>query len=384
MKVRPTNLQVCRFCIMDESDGGVLFDETGQCNCCREALARRPHEWWPGAEGAERMKRLVERLRAEGRGRRYDAMVGLSGGIDSAYLVHHMVTEYGLRLLAVHVDGGWNSAPAVRNIETLVRALDLDLHTKVIEWREMRDLQLAFLRAGVLNQDFPQDHAFFATLFRSARRFGIRTFLSGVNFTSESVSIPGMDAPPSIDGTHVAAIHRQFGTVPLETYPVMRISEYLWMTRVLRRPVIEKPLNFLDYDKEEAKRVLDARYGWRDYGSKHSESRFTKFYQEIYLPRKHMVDKRRLQLSSLIVSGQMTREQALDEVARPPIDERHARLDMRFVAKKLGITAEELAGLLDSPPVPHSAYKSDRKFHSRMMSIRRWLRERAPRGREAA
>jgi N-acetyl sugar amidotransferase len=379
MKSRATNLRVCRFCVMDESEAGVVFDETGQCNCCRSAIERQAHEWWPGPEGVARTERLVGRLREEGKGRRYDAMVGLSGGIDSAFLVHHMATEYGLRLLAVHVDGGWNSEPAVRNIETLVRALDLDLHTEVIEWREMRDLQLAFLRAGVLNQDFPQDHAFFATLFRTARRLGIRTFLSGVNFSSESMSIPGSDAPPSIDGTHVAAIHRRFGTVPLRTYPVMRLGEYLWTTRVLGRPVIEKPLNFFNYDKEEAKHILDARYGWRDYGSKHSESRFTKFYQDIYLPRKHMIDKRRIQLSSLIVSGQMTRGEALDEIARRPVEEHQAMLDIRFVAKKLGIGADELERLIDSPPVPHSRYRSDRLLHSQLMRLRRWLRGEARR-----
>jgi len=371
-----TNLRTCRVCIMDESEAGVVFDETGQCNCCREAIERLPHEWWPGPEGKARMDRLVDRLRREGAGRRYDAMVGLSGGIDSAFLVHHMASEYGLRLLAVHIDGGWNSEPAVRNIESIVRALDLDLHTVVIEWREMRDLQLAFLRSGVLNQDFPQDHAFFATLFRTARRYGIRTFLSGVNFASESVSIPGIDAPPSIDGAHVAAIHRRFGTVPLKTYPIMRLAEYLWMTRILRRPVIEKPLNFLNYDKEDAKRILGSRYGWRDYGSKHSESRFTKFYQDIYLPRKHMIDKRRIQLSSLIVSGQLSRDEALAEVARRPIDDRQARLDMRFVAKKLGIGTSELERLVDSSPVPHDRYPSDHKAHARLIGLRRWLRSR--------
>ena len=384
MIARPSNLRTCRFCIMDESEGGVVFDETGQCNCCREAIERRPHEWWPGPDGKVRLDRLVERLRSEGKGRRYDAMVGLSGGIDSAFLVHHMASEYGLRLLAVHIDGGWNSEPAVRNIETLVRALDLDLHTVVIEWQEMRDLQLSFLRAGVLNQDFPQDHAFFATLFRTARRHGIRSFLSGVNFSSESVSIPGSDAPPSIDGAHVAAIHKRFGTIPLKTYPVMRLTEYLWTTRALRRPVIEKPLNFLNYDKEDAKRILGSRYGWRDYGSKHSESRFTKFYQDIYLPRKHMIDKRRIQLSSLIVSGQLTRDEALAEVARRPIDDRQAALDIRFVAKKLGIATGELERLIDSPPVPHYHYPSDHKLHARLMRLRRWLRGRGPGSKAAA
>lgn len=368
------NHRTCTFCVMDESEEGVTFDSGGQCNCCRDAIQRRPHEWWPGTEGQARMDRLVARLREEGRGRRYDAMVGLSGGIDSAFLAHHMASEYGLRLLAVHVDGGWNSEPAVSNIETLVRALDLDLSTEVIEWSEMRDLQLAFLRAGVLNQDFPQDHAFFATLFRTARRHGIRTFMSGVNFSSECVTVPARGSPPSIDGAHLTAIHRRFGTAPLNSYPVMPLIEYLWLTRVRGQPVIEKPLNYFAYDKERAKEILRDRYGWRDYGGKHSESRFTKFYQDIYLPRKFMVDKRRVQLSSLIVSGQLERGAALAEVARPPIGERQAALDIRFVAKKLGLSPCELEQLIDSPPVPHAAYRSDVRIHAGLTRLRGWAR----------
>lgn len=182
--------RVCRFCVMDDSNPAIVFDASGQCNCCRDAITRRPHEWWPNAAGSARLDALAERLRKEGRGRPYDVMVGLSGGIDSAYLVHLIKTRYDLRMLAVHVDGGWNSEAAVRNIELIVRKLDIDLHTHVIEWQEMRDLQLAFLKAGVVNQDIPQDHAFFATLYRTATRFGMRNFLSGVNFASESVVPP--------------------------------------------------------------------------------------------------------------------------------------------------------------------------------------------------
>ena len=365
------DIQICSFCVMDAGDSIVQFDSSGQCNCCLDAIRRRPHEWWPGEDGARRMHQLVERLRQEGRGKPYDAMIGLSGGIDSAYLAHVMRAEHGLRLLAVHVDGGWNSAPAVRNIEAIVRGLDIDLHTKVIEWAEMRSLQLAFLRAGVLNQDFPQDHAFFATLFETAREFGIRTFLSGVNFSSECVGTPAAPNPPSVDGRHVRGVHARFGTVKLKSFPIMTFSAYLWSTRVLGRPIIEKPLDYVDYDKAKAQHVLREHYGWRDYGSKHSESRFTKFYQEVYLPRKYGHDKRRLHLSSLIVSGQMTREEACAELARPAADEREMRRDTRFVAKKLGISVEELDSLIGAPPVPHGAYPNDMNLHRALHDLRR-------------
>jgi N-acetyl sugar amidotransferase len=368
------NIRICRFCVIDSTEPSVQFDESGQCNCCQDALAQQPHSWWPDDIGERKMAVLVARLKEEGRGQQYDAMVGLSGGIDSAYLAHLMAAEHGLRLLAVHVDGGWNSAPAVRNIEALVRGIGLDLHTHVIEWEEMRDLQLSFLRAGVLNQDFPQDHAFFATLFATARRFGISSFLSGVNFSSECVGTPSAPNPPSVDGRHIRGVHKHFGHIPLRRYPVMTLAQYVWQTRVLKRPIIEKPLNFVDYDKEKAKDVLRAEYGWREYGTKHSESRFTKFYQDIYLPRKFGFDKRRLHYSSLIVSGQVDRQEALLALNDPVITARDATRDLKFVAKKLGIPVAELEALIDAPPVPHGNYPNDMWLHRLMTNGRRWMR----------
>ncbi|MFZ1744141.1 MAG: N-acetyl sugar amidotransferase, partial [Pontixanthobacter sp.] len=347
----------------------VVVEADGQCNCCKDALARLPSEWWPGAEGERRMAALVGRLKEEGKGKRYDALVGLSGGVDSAYLAHHMAVQRGLRLLAVHVDGGWNSEPAVHNIEKLVRALDLDLITYVVEWDEMRDVQRAFLRAGVLNQDFPQDHAFFAMLLRIARDYDVRSVLSGVNFASENLHVPH-DAPSSTDGKHVRDIHRLFGERPLNSYPIMTMAEYLWITKVRGIPKRYRPLDYLEYDKEVARRELEATYGWRDYGTKHSESRFTKFYQEVYLPRKQRFDKRRLHLSCLIISGQMTRDEALAELATPIISDRQAERDTRFVAKKLNMEQAELETLIDAPLVPHDAYGSDKRATDWLLRLR--------------
>ena len=369
------NVQICSFCVMDANTPGVVFDaETGQCNCCADAIGRRDHEWWPNAEGADRMARLVARLKEEGRDKPYDCMVGLSGGIDSAYLAHVMATQYGLRLLAVHVDGGWNSAAAVANIEALVRKLDIDLHTTVIEWSEMRDLQVAFLRSGVYNQDFPQDHAFFTTLMRVARSYGLRNFLSGVNYSSESVGSPLGGSVTAYDGKHLRAIHKRFGTKSLVQFPVMTLFEYFWGARVLKKPMVSKPLNYLDYDKEKAKEVLRDVYGWRDYGPKHSESRFTKFYQEVYLVRKHDTDKRRVHLASLIVSDQMSREMAVEQLSHPPIEPVQEDRDMRFISKKLALPREELDEILAKAPVPHTAYPNDVRLHQLMMGTRGYLR----------
>ncbi len=366
--------QICTFCVMDSSNPAIKFDENGQCNCCKDALARRASEWWPNQEGTQRMDRLVEHLKRRGKGRPYDAMVGLSGGIDSAYLAHLASKKYGLRLLAVHVDGGWNSEPAVANIESMVRGLNIDFHTHVIEWQEMRDLQVAFLKASVLNQDMPQDHAFFATLYRTARRFKIRDFLSGVNFASESIVPPGF-GHPSIDGKHIRAIHDEFGEAELESYPVMGVVEYLWLTRVRRQLTIHRPLNYFDYDKELAQAELRREYGWRDYGSKHSESRFTKFYQDVYLPRKFDFDKRRLHLSSLIVAGQTTRSKAIEELQLPPISEIQAKRDIKFVAKKLGMSAEDIARLIEEPAKQHTEYPNNLGLFSAMRDIKTLLRK---------
>jgi N-acetyl sugar amidotransferase len=362
-------LRVCTFCVMDESNPAIQFDASGQCSGCRDALTRRPHEWWPDGEGEARMAELVASLRARGSDRKYDAMIGLSGGVDSAYVAHLAARRYGLRLLAIHVDGGWNTEAAVSNIETVVRGLGIDLHTYVVEWQEIRDLQLAFLRASVLNQDIPQDHAFFASMYRTAAKFGLRHFLSGVNFASESVVPPNWGFT-SMDGTHVRAIHRRFGRLPLKSYPVMSLTEYLWMTRVRRQVLIHRPLNYLRYNSDEAKLELQREYGWRDYGGKHGESRFTKFYQEIYLPRKFGFDKRRLHLSSRIVSGQVRREHALIELAAPIIKPDEARRDTRFVAKKLGLTAADLEALIDAPAVSHMAYDNQLSLHRRLSAVR--------------
>lgn len=372
--IAPSNAPTCSVCVMSEDMAGVVVGPNGQCNCCKDAFARMPMEWWPNAEGRSRMAALVKKLQEEGCGKRYDALVGLSGGIDSAYLAHIMAAKHGLRLLAVHVDAGWNSEPAVHNIEKLVTGLDLDLITCVIEWDEVRDLQRAFLRAGVLNQDFPQDHAFFATLLRVAADHGVQSFLTGVNFSSESLHVPH-DGPSSTDGKHVRAVHAEHGEHSLRAFPIMTMFEYLWTTKVRGLPKRYRPLDYMDYDKEKARAELAAIYGWRDYGSKHSESRFTKFYQDIYLPRRQRFDKRRLHLSALIVSGQMSRHAALAELAIPVTTPAQEERDIRFVAKKLGIAVDELKEIMDAPLVSHRAYGSDDALTKRLLRVRKRIRQ---------
>ena len=237
----------------------------------------------------------------------------------------------------------------------------------------MRDLQLAFLRASVLNQDIPQDHAFFSTLYRTARSFGIRNFLSGVNFSSECV-VPPNWGYPAMDGRHLRAIHNKFGQISLNTFPVMGIYEYVWLTKIRKQLTLHKPLNFLNYDKNRAKHFLIKHYGYKDYGSKHSESRFTKFYQDIYLPERFGFDKRRLHLSSQIVSGQITRENALEELSGPIIQPEQAKYELKFVAKKLRIPSDALRSLITKPPISHENYRNSKRIYSTGLRVKRLSR----------
>lgn len=350
--------KVCQYCVMDDSVATLLFDDQGRCNACKDAEERLLFNFFPNEQGRRNIEAMVASIRRESSGKHYDCMVGLSGGIDSAYLAHYAVRELGLKVLAVHVDGGWNSEPAVRNIESIVKTLGIDLHTIVIEWQEMRDLQVSFLKAGVVNQDIPQDHAFFSSLHRAASEFGIRSFLSGVNLATECVEVPD-GGHTSLDGRHLTAIHEEYGNSRLDTFPVSRLAGHIWRTRISKSVVTYKPLNWIEYSKSHAVNLLKAEYDWADYGTKHSESRFTKFYQEIFLPKKLGFDKRRVHLSSGIVSGEMSREEAIKELSTPIIDEREAVRDTKFIARKLGLEYQELKDLINKTLVSHKSYKND-------------------------
>jgi N-acetyl sugar amidotransferase len=372
--------RICTYCVMDDSNPLIAFDERGECDTCRDARARLPFEWHPNE--AHRLDAWIDRIKSECSADQYDAMVGLSGGVDSSYLAHLMRTRYDLRLLAVHVDAGWNTEAAVRNIEVLVRALDIDLYTYVVDWQEMRDVQLAFLHSSVLNQDIPQDHAFLTTLHRAARKFGIRYFLNGVNFSGEC-AIPRHWGYPAADGSHLRAIHQLFGTQPIKTFPVMSLAEYVWHRRLARSPRILRPLDCVPYNKKVAKQQLIDTYCWKDYGDKHSESRFTQFYQEVYLPARYGFDKRRLHLSCLIIAGEVSRDEALRQLNTPICQQAEVRHQMRFVAKKLGLTVGELQALIDQRPVDHEHYPNRRWLIRMGLSARALWRRHIRRGTRA-
>lgn len=350
--------QVCSNCVMDTTDSRIVFDEHGVCDHCisfkRDVL---PH-WHPDETGAAMFRQIVERIKASGKGRDFDCIMGMSGGLDSSYLLHLAVSEFGLRPLVFHVDGGWNTDIAVNNIQVLVDKLGLDLYTEVINWEEMRDFQLAFFKSGVPHLDIPQDHAFVATLYHFANKHGIKYILNGGNYSTECVRNPKEWLYYGTDMAQLRDIHRRFGTIPLRTYPFSSILFHKVYLRYIRGVQVIKPLNLLPYTKEHASKVLSERYGWRPYPQKHFESRFTRFYEGYWLPTRFGYDTRRVQYSSLIQTGQMTREEALERLSKPAYDPATIDEDFEYIAAKLGITVDELRGYHQMPLKTYRDYRN--------------------------
>ncbi len=366
MKIRP--YQICTNCVMDTTDAEIKFNAEGICNHCIDFETLQKPQILKGNNGKLVLDSYIKIIKDQGKGKPYDCIIGLSGGVDSSYVAYRVI-ELGLRPLAVHVDTGWNSELAVSNIEKIVNALDIDLFTTVIDWDEMRDLQLAFLKSGVANCDVPQDHAFVAVLFNLAKKNSIRWIISGHNLQTESI-LPESWGYLSIDSKHLISIHSQFGTRHLKSFPTYSLFEYTFWWPYIRRIKILKMLNFEDYRKDEAKQFLIDRFGWRDYGGKHYESRFTKFFQSYYLPTKFGYDKRRAHLASLVVSGEMTREKAIDELKLPPFDQDDVQQDKLFIAKKLGVSDSEFEAILTRPCKTYLDYPSNAALIEKLLSIK--------------
>lgn len=338
---------VCARCIMHTAvDPAIEFDDSGVCNHCRrydELLASRGYQ---GRASEELLISLVEEMKRAGSGLDYDCIIGVSGGVDSSY-VASKARELGLRPLAVHFDNGWNSELAVKNIELLLKALSIDLHTEVIDWPEFRDIQRAFLLASTPDGEVPTDHAIQALLWREASRRGIRYILSGMNFATESIAVPSWSYGHS-DWKYIRAVHKRFGSHRLRTFPKYSIPRLLYWN-AFRRIRIISILNYMPFDKESAQRELESKYGWRRYGGKHYESIYTRFYQGYVLPKKFGIDKRIGHLSDLINSGQISRADAIEEAARPDYPDDLMAEDKAFVLKKLGFTESEFDRIMEAP-----------------------------------
>jgi N-acetyl sugar amidotransferase len=343
---------------MDTSDSAISFDVSGICDHCLTFDSKVAPEWHTDSRAESELLTLANEIKASGRSKDFDCIIGMSGGIDSSYLVYLAKEQLGLRPLVFHVDAGWNSQEAVNNIGRLVEKLNLDLYTEVIDWPEMQDLQLAFFKSGVPHIDTPQDHAFFATMYKFAEREGVKYILTGANYSTECIRNPIEWMYYQSDATQLRDIHAKFGTRPLKTFPTTSILRHKVYLPYVKGIKVLRPLNYVPYVKEDAKKLLIEKFGWQPYPQKHFESRFTKFYEGYWLPTRFGYDTRRVQFSSLILTGQMTREEALEELKKPALEEAEVRREFEFVASKLNITTAELEGYLHLPKKTFRDYKS--------------------------
>jgi N-acetyl sugar amidotransferase len=352
------NYAICQNCVMDTTDRNIIFDARGWCDYCNNYYQNVLPHWNTGELGARVLARIADEIKRDGAGRDHDCLIGISGGVDSSYVTYVAKAKLGLRPLLLHVDTGWNSQEAVNNIERLVDGLGIDLHTEVVNWEEMKDLQLAFFKAQVPHLDTPQDHAIFAGLYNLAAKRGFKYILTGANFSTECVREPLEWHYHASDLRQIRDIHRRFGTVPLRTFPTADIFKYKLYYRFVRGVRVVKPLNYVPFVKEEAIKELSDGFGWQRYSHKHFESRFTRFYEGYWLPKKFGYDKRRAHFSSLILTGQMTRADALDRISRPAYDEATISHDFEYVATKLDLSVADLKALMDGPKKSYRDYKN--------------------------
>ena len=364
--------RTCARCVMDTSAQNIVFDADGVCNFCRDFEAKLPELRRLQGDPLA-LRHLVDAMRAVGKGKPYDCVVGLSGGVDSSYVLH-LVKEQGLRPLAVHLDNGWNSELAVANIHALVDKLGVDLYTHVIDWEENRDMQLSMFKAGVIDIELLMDNAMLALNYQCAARYRLRHIVSGSNRATEGVRMPLGWNHFKLDARNIRAIHRQFGTVPIKTHPLVGTLAHL-RYKYWNKLQWVSWLDYVDYNKQTAIDVLVARYGYKPYPYKHYESVFTRFYQGHILPVKFGVDKRRVHLSTLILSGQISRTEAVVDLAAPAYDPQQLQRDQQFVLKKFGVDDGWFSRYVQAPVHAHSDYPSELPRWERWLS--RWGRLKA-------
>ena len=353
--------QICSKLVIDTSDPDAVFDANGVCNHYFDFRRNVEPVWDTGALGEARLERAVNAIKAAGKGKEFDCLMGMSGGADSSYMLHKMVTKYGLRPLVFHVDAGWNSEIAVHNINCIIDKLGLDLYTEVINWEEVRDFQLAMFKSGLPNIDGPQDIAFIGVLFQYAAKHGIRTILNGGNIATECVSYP-LQYFYYADLKMTNAVLKKYGSINMASYPfTSSFYRKIYMPYV-RGVKMLKPLNYMPYIKDEAMRELAELYGWKPYAQKHFESRFTRFFEGYWLPTRFDYDVRRVQFSSLILAGQMTRDEALAKLEQSPYDPEIIQQDFDYIATKLRISSDELRSYLSMPKKFYWDYPNNKRY----------------------
>ena len=358
-----TNYKVCSKTIMDTTDPNIVFNENDESDYYINFQKNILPEWNFGKDRLDELSKFAEKVKQECKNKEFDCIIGLSGGLDSSYCVYVTKKIMGLRPLIYHVDAGWNTEQATSNIEKLITGLDLDLYTDVINWKEMKDLQRSFFKAQIPDQDMPQDIAFFSSLYKFAKKNNIKYVFTGANYSTECCREPEeWGAYPGIDVTLINDIFKKIGTGKLKTFPIVDIFKYkIYYQRILGMKVFH-PLNYVEYNKKDVEKLLNEKFGWESFKHKHHESRFTRFIEDYWLPRKFGFDKRKAHFSSLILTGQMTREEALERISKPELDEQTLTNEKNYISSKLGFSQEEFEAIFKGENKTYKNYKSKRKL----------------------
>lgn len=358
--------QICSNCVMDTTDEDIIFDRGGVCKRCNEYKTRILPEWNHGKGHEAELEKLISDIKKKGKGKEYDCILGLSGGLDSSYMLHLAVTEWGLRPFVFHIDAGWDLPVAVSNIKKITDKLGVELHTEVMDHDEMREMQLAWFKTGMENLDSPQDHAFIALIDRYSRELGVKYILNGYNIATEIIADPaswGKDGGPTGDSTYMKDVVRKYCAIPIKKYTFTNgFKHKFWIPYVLGVKTV-KPLNLVQFTKKQMMDTLVQEYEYEPYGQKHFEDLITKFLEGWWVPTRFGHDIRRAQLSSLVVTGQMTRDEALEILKNPPITDEEGMELFKEVAKKLEITEEELMTYHDMPKCTEK-FKSQEKLYN--------------------
>tara|TARA_Y100000992_G_C21273779_1_gene498609 strand:+ start:3233 stop:4339 length:1107 start_codon:yes stop_codon:yes gene_type:complete len=366
------NKTVCKRCVLDSSIEDLKFNSSGICNYCEDFDSQIKNYIFSNHQIKKRLRDLKLEIEKDGKHKEFNCIMGMSGGVDSSF-VAHLAGQLNLRPLVVHLDNSWNSEIAVGNVKKIISKLNFQLQTHVIKWNEFRDLQRAYFKASVVDVEVPTDHAITAIVYKLASKYKIKHVLSGGNYRTEH-GLPKSWRWDKLDYKNLKDIHRRYGSLKLKTYPTIDNFKFNFWYRGIKRIKQHLPLNYINFKRGEASEILSNEYDWRDYGGKHHESLFTKFYQAYVLPRKFNIDKRKAHFSSLIRNGEMLREEALRLLETLPYSNEDLMIEKPYVLKKLGFKESEFDKIMESKKVPHEFFNNDQSLKNFLNRVKSELR----------